>query len=325
MDVRRIILSMGDSSEPKISVVIPCFNAELTITDQLLALEEQEGAPDFEIVAVDNGSTDGTWAVLEDFMDSSKLNIRIFRAVEHQGASYARNIGIGKSRAERIMFCDADDVVSRWWLSHGYRCFDYYPVWNGAAILLNDKQFHGSIEQIRSEFGDSPAFEAPETRSHGSFPVLMGGNFGATKEALTSVGGFDLSFLGAGEDNDLGFRFRQSGFDYPNAQSVRIGYRGKWDPYFVRRLAFRQAKAHALIATRYDAWDKSSMPRIHQEMVRIPGSAILMVFRIRQGSWLGFTNRLAALCGLVVGKVKYQTLGRLPASQIGIGIFGNHS
>lgn len=311
---------MGAPKEPKISVVIPCFNAQKTLELQLRALEVQEAAPAFEIVLVDNGSTDGTKYVISSFMNSSSLPIRRIDALDFQGASYARNVGILASRAERIMFCDADDVVSKWWISHGDQCFDVSPVWNGAAILLTDKQFAGTLEDIRIAFGDRPDFEPPVAGKLTAFPVLMGGNFGATKSALERVNGFDQSFVGAGEDNDLGFRFRRAGFEYPNAPSVRIGYRGKWDPGFIRRLAFRQAKAHALIATRYGAWQHSSMPKVRKELIRVTGSAVLMLTGKKAKDWGGLSSRASAALGLGLGKFKYQFLGRLPDAKIGAGL-----
>ncbi|GAA2557586.1 glycosyltransferase involved in cell wall biosynthesis [Neomicrococcus aestuarii] len=311
---------MGAPIEPKISVVIPCFNAQKTLELQLRALEDQEAAPAFEIVLVDNGSTDGTRDVIRSFKDSTYLPVRHIDALEFQGVSYARNVGILASQAEKIMFCDADDVVSKWWISQGYQCFDFAPVWNGAAILLTDKQFAGTLEDIRSAFGDSPAFEPPIAGKATAFPVLMGGNFGATKAALERVHGFDQSFMGAGEDNDLGFRFRRAGFEYPNAPSVRIGYRGKWDPRFIRRLAFRQAKAHALIATRYEAWTESNFPKFGNELIRVAGSAMLMVAGRKTKDWDGLASRVAALSGLGVGKLTFQIFGKMPPSQVGTGL-----
>ncbi|APF40445.1 hypothetical protein BHE16_04785 [Neomicrococcus aestuarii] len=285
-----------------------------------MALQEQDAAPDFEVVLVDNGSTDRTGEIIRDFADSTSLTICHINASDFQGASYARNVGIRASSAERIMFCDADDVVSRWWISHGDLCFDFSPVWNGSAILLTDEEFEGSLEDIRLAFGDKPKFEPPVAGRPTAFPVLMGGNFGATKSALESVKAFDQSFVGAGEDNDLGFRFRRAGFEYPNAPSVRIGYRGKWDPRFIRSLAFRQAKAHALIATRYGSWPDSPMPKVCRELIRVTGSAILMLTGKKTKDWGGLSNRASAAMGLGLGKLEYLYLGRLPGAEIGAGL-----
>lgn len=311
---------MSALEEPKVSVVIPCFNAERTISDQLEALESQKDAPKFEVLVVDNGSTDKSRDIVQEIAKHASVPIHVIDARRYQGAPYARNVGITHSRADRIMFCDADDVVSQWWVSHGDKCFEYSPVWNGAAILLTDRQFEGSIEQIRAEFGDSPVFEEPVKTEPSAFPVLMGGNFGATKYALHHVGGFDQSFRGAGEDNDLGFRFRKAGYEYPNAPSVRIGYRGKWETEFIRKLAFRQAKAHALIATRYGAWDKSTLPKISHELVRISGSTVLMILGKRTKDWSGLTSRAAVLAGLISGKTEYKLMGRMPNALVGVGM-----
>ncbi|MGY5318325.1 glycosyltransferase family 2 protein [Neomicrococcus lactis] len=311
---------MSASEEPIVSVVIPCFNAERTLAEQLEALNSQKDAPKFEVLVVDNGSTDKSRAIVQDYAKHASVPVRVIEARYYQGASYARNVGIVHSSAERIMFCDADDVVSQWWVSHGNRCFEYAPVWNGAAILLTDSQFEGSIKEIRTEFGDSPIFEEPVEAEASAFPVLMGGNFGATKSVLQEVQGFDQSFFGAGEDNDLGFRLRKAGYAYPNAPSVRIGYRGKWDSKFIRKLAFRQAKAHTLIATRYEAWSESPMPRVHRELVRVSGSTILMALGKKERNWSGLSSRAAILAGLIAGKMQYKVFGRIPRTLIGVGM-----
>ncbi|GAB2904246.1 glycosyltransferase family 2 protein [Neomicrococcus lactis] len=311
---------MSASEEPKVSVVIPCFNAERTIADQLEALETQKDAPKFEVLIIDNGSTDKSREIVQNFAKHASVPFRVIEAHSYQGASYARNVGVSRSIADRIMFCDADDVVSQWWISHGNQCFERSPVWNGAAILLSDKQFEGTVDQIRAEFGDSPVFEEPVAAASSAFPVLMGGNFGATKSVLQEVQGFDQSFFGAGEDNDLGFRLRKAGYAYPNAPSVRIGYRGKWDSKFIRKLAFRQAKAHTLIATRYEAWSESPMPRVHRELVRVSGSTILMALGKKERNWSGLSSRAAILAGLIAGKTQYKVFGRIPQTLIGVGM-----
>ncbi|WP_425053115.1 glycosyltransferase family 2 protein [Psychromarinibacter sp. S121] len=90
---------------PKASIVVPAFNAAETLPETLRSLLAQT-FPDFEIVVVDDGSTDRTVAVVRSFADR---RIRIVQQ-PNRGLPGARNSGIDAARGEFIGFCDADDL-----------------------------------------------------------------------------------------------------------------------------------------------------------------------------------------------------------------------
>jgi glycosyltransferase involved in cell wall biosynthesis len=89
---------------PLVSVVIPVYNAEDFIGEALDSVFAQDYEP-FEVIAVDDGSSDGSAAVVESYPD-----VRFFRQ-ENRGASAARNVGIEAARGEFVAFVDADDIV----------------------------------------------------------------------------------------------------------------------------------------------------------------------------------------------------------------------
>lgn len=92
----------------KISVIIPAYNAEHTIYRAVGSLLVQD-FDEMEIIIVDDGSTDGTFAVCEELAESD-MRIRIVRK-ENGGVSSARNAGLEMARGEYVMFLDADDVL----------------------------------------------------------------------------------------------------------------------------------------------------------------------------------------------------------------------
>jgi glycosyltransferase involved in cell wall biosynthesis len=99
----------------KLSVVIPCYNAESTIEEQLDALADQHWIEPWEVVVANNRCTDNSIAIVRSYQ--SKIpNLRIVDASERQGQPYALNIGAEAALGEALAFCDADDVVGEGWL-----------------------------------------------------------------------------------------------------------------------------------------------------------------------------------------------------------------
>lgn len=90
---------------PKITVVIPAYNGERTIRETIKSLQQQT-FQDFELIVINDGSTDRTVEVVESINDN---RIKVF-SYENRGLSTARNCGITRASAEFITFIDADDL-----------------------------------------------------------------------------------------------------------------------------------------------------------------------------------------------------------------------
>ncbi len=98
-----------------VSVVIPARNAADVLPTQLAGLSRQDYEYEWEIVVVDNGSTDGTAHVAMAWTD--RLPLRVVPAFDKPGVNYARNVGVHSAEGDLIAFCDADDEVSQGWLT----------------------------------------------------------------------------------------------------------------------------------------------------------------------------------------------------------------
>jgi glycosyltransferase involved in cell wall biosynthesis len=92
---------------PKVSVIIPTYNCAEYITQAIKSVLDQT-YQDFELIVIDDGSTDNTRALLEPYLGSI-----IYRFQKNQGESVARNEGIEIAQGKYIAFLDADD----WWVS----------------------------------------------------------------------------------------------------------------------------------------------------------------------------------------------------------------
>lgn len=91
---------------PKVSVVITCYNYDQYIGDAVESVLAQTWQ-DFEIIVIDDGSTDNTRLVMDKYRDNKKI---CYTLQENQGASRARNRGLLESKGEFIAFLDADDM-----------------------------------------------------------------------------------------------------------------------------------------------------------------------------------------------------------------------
>lgn len=93
---------------PTVSVIIPCYNISNYIAKCVESILVQS-VSDFELLLLDDGSTDGTLNILQRFADTDE-RIRIF-SHENKGVSYTRNRGISEAKAEWIIFIDGDDYL----------------------------------------------------------------------------------------------------------------------------------------------------------------------------------------------------------------------
>lgn len=102
-------LSWPEDPRFDISVIVPCYNAEKFARSSLLSALEQDCEASFEVVAVNDGSTDGTRDVIAR-LESDYLNLRVVDQ-ENAGFSGARNAGIRAMKGGAVCFLDADDVL----------------------------------------------------------------------------------------------------------------------------------------------------------------------------------------------------------------------
>lgn len=100
---------------PKVSIIIPVYNKKQYIDRCIHALANQE-FKDFEIIIVDDGSTDGSGELLDHIIESDiSKKISVYHQL-NQGVSVARNKGLALAHGEWIWFVDADDVPNSIWL-----------------------------------------------------------------------------------------------------------------------------------------------------------------------------------------------------------------
>ena len=106
---------------PKVSIIIPVYNCELYITQAIESVLNQTYT-DYEIIVIDDGSTDNTHQVLQPYMKK----IRYF-SQENKGLSATRNQGIKMAKGKLISLLDADDLFLYYKLQEQVAIFEAEP------------------------------------------------------------------------------------------------------------------------------------------------------------------------------------------------------
>lgn len=95
---------------PKFSIIIPCYN-RFKLMDKCLESLENQTFRDFEVVIVDDCSTDGSYEKLEEYKKNSDLNIKLFKNSENVGPGKTRNYAIKKATGTFMLCLDSDDFI----------------------------------------------------------------------------------------------------------------------------------------------------------------------------------------------------------------------
>lgn len=95
--------------QPLVSIIIPVFNAENTVKDCVKRAFKQNTTKEYEVIVVEDGSTDSTWDILQEL--KVKYPSLVLLSQNHKGAWAARNKGIKQAKGQYLYFVDADDLM----------------------------------------------------------------------------------------------------------------------------------------------------------------------------------------------------------------------
>ena len=210
-----------------ISIIVPVFNGEKTIQDCLYSLMAQEISQPYEIICVDNASTDRTSQILEQYQGQ----IKMFHETK-RGPAAARNRGLQNASGEIIAFTDADCVVEKDWLENLVDSLKEPDIGIAAGKILS-KQPCNPIEKFGEEIHDhSKAIDV--YRPPYAITMNWASRFSVLKESFF----FDENFIRC-EDVDLSYRIFQKGYRLvfnPRAivyHANENNYRGLWSEGFL--------------------------------------------------------------------------------------------
>ncbi len=188
-----------EKERPRVSVVICAYNAESTLRDCLEGVTAIQ-YPDYEVIVVDDGSTDSTSDIAAEFP------VQLVQT-PNQGLSKARNAGIEAATGEIVAFTDADARPDPDWLTY-------------LTVALADQTFAGVGGPNVAPPGDGFVADCVANAPGGPIHVLLsdqgaehipGCNMAFRKSALEDVGGFDARFRVAGDDVDICWQLQERG------------------------------------------------------------------------------------------------------------------
>jgi len=186
---------------PKVSVVVCVYNGERTI-DSCLSSLEKLNYPNYEVVVVNDGSTDKTRQIAESYDYIRLIN------QENKGLSEARNVGIQASKGEIIAFTDADCMADADWLAYLVARFQSseFGAVGGPNFSPPDDSFIASCVAV-SPGAPTHVLLDDEIAEH-----IPGCNMAFRREALEAIAGFDPIFRAAGDDVDVCWRLQIKGY-----------------------------------------------------------------------------------------------------------------
>ncbi|HEY3130382.1 MAG TPA: glycosyltransferase family 2 protein [Acidobacteriota bacterium] len=195
----------------RISVIIPTYNRAHVLPAVIESLLGQDfPAHAFEILIVDDGSTDGSFQYLQTLGPP----IRVFSQI-HGGASRARNLAARNATGTILAFTDDDCRPEKNWLR---------------AIALAMEKHQSRVGLLGHTYSEHPASTFVHSVFKDSEPVVTC-NFAVAREAFRSVGGFDDHFVIYFEDEDLGLRLKKAGYPIVYEPGMRVLHPSKYQSF----------------------------------------------------------------------------------------------
>jgi glycosyltransferase involved in cell wall biosynthesis len=225
---------------PMISVVICSYNGARTIGDALAALQNVRYL-NFEVIVVDDGSTDATATLVRAYE-----NVRLIQQ-SNRGLSAARNTGLQAARGEIVAYLDDDAAPDPHWLqylAHAFRTTDFAGI-AGPNIAFPDDNF------IALCVDHSPGNPTHVLLTDREAEHLPGCNMAFRRTCLEAIGGFDGLFRIAGDDVDLCWRLQQRGWKLGFHAGAMVWHHRRNTIRAYWRQQFNYGRAEALLERKW--------------------------------------------------------------------------
>jgi glycosyltransferase involved in cell wall biosynthesis len=281
---------------PEVSVVVPVRNGAATIGQQLDALASQSFDGIWDVVVVDDASTDGTAEVASRWSDKLP-SLRVLTLAEHGGASYAYNVGTRAALGPCVAYCDADDVVSSRWLAAMMSGLQRDSITTGPLDLtrLNPRRLYA---WRRSPWAD------PLPPWNGFLVPVINANMAVHVETFESLGGFDET-LDTNEDYEFAFRAQLAGASIGFVPDAVVHYRLRHGlPYFRREYQYGLGHVELYRRFRHVGMRRNWLRGFVRLAGAVLGAPLVLIPKYRYG-WITLAG---VELGRLEGSLRYRTL-----------------
>lgn len=212
----------------EVSVVVPNYNGIKFMEPCLKALKEQENAPDFEIIVVDNGSTDGSRQVAEHYRE-----VQVIPLEQNYGFCRAVNEGIRASKAPYVILLNNDTRVFPGFVKALYdRITSDNNIFSVSSMMIQAKK-----PELLDDAGDyycalgwayAKGKDKPVAEYETSYPITAacGGASIYRKQVFETIGYFDEAHFAYLEDIDVGYRARLFGYQNIYEPKAKVYHEG---------------------------------------------------------------------------------------------------
>jgi GT2 family glycosyltransferase len=218
---------------PKVSVVVCTYNGGRTLDQcvrSLLALDY----PDYEVIVVEDGSTDDTRAILERYPT--------VRAVHqaNKGLSEARNVGLREARGEVVAYTDSDCYADPDWLT-----LLVHQLQKSGADAVGGPNLSPEDGRLAACVAAAPGQPTHVLTSDQVAEHIPGCNMAFRREALLAINGFDPVYRKAGDDVDVCWRLQSSGRWITFAPGAFVWHHRRLGPraYLKQQAGYGEAEA----------------------------------------------------------------------------------
>ncbi|MDR9856690.1 glycosyltransferase family 2 protein [Paenibacillus sp. VCA1] len=226
------------------SIVIPSYNQADYLARCIESIEHHTAEP-YEIIVVDNGSTDGT----EDYLEKRIGQLRYRRLETNRGFAGGVNHGLMMAKGDTIVILNNDTLVTNGWLTHMLRCLHsdsrigaVGPVTN---YISGEQQIEVPYETVEQMWNYADAYSRPDPSKWKQTDRLVGFCLLFRRELLERVGYFDEGFrIGNYEDDDWIIRIRLCGLKLIIAGDAFIHHFGSVSMKSLRNEEFQTVEGH---------------------------------------------------------------------------------
>ena len=215
----------------KASIIIVTYNNRDLNRMCLESINERTDWPNFEVIVVDNNSTDGT---PEYLMEAEKTypNVKVILNESNLGFAAANNIGLREAGGDYLVLLNNDTVVTRGWLSTLIRHLASDPSIGLIGPVTNATGNEARVDVGYGNVDEMPSWAAHWVREHDdevfSIPMLAMFCVAMRRTVLQKVGLLDERFaVGMFEDDDFSMRIREAGFEIKCAEDAFVHHWGR--------------------------------------------------------------------------------------------------